>query len=439
MKAVSLFTSGGLGDLALRSCGFDVVLSNELLADRHAVFSKNFSQTRCITGDIWQSAAKIEHAVPELLAGDDLALFYATPPCQGMSKNGRGKLLNAIREGKKPSLDERNRLIIPTMQLASKLRPETVILENVPEMRDTLILNETGNLVQILDFVRTELGPDYSGTAAIVEFADYGVPQCRQRLITIFSRNESLVKWLEHCGTFLPPATHAADGKDGKERWVTVRDALSGVPPLDAKDSLSAQSNIEFHSVPVLDAMKYWWVENTPPGCSAFSNQCTQCGFRRTRHTLLDETKKVLTVRLLIRLCSASDAVKCSHGRAWKGRSAALMRGFTSAYKRMSFDRPASALTRNLSYACSDNKLHPVENRVLSLYEAFRIHTLDRYDYSWEREDGKPVSHKTVREIIGESIPPAGLQVILEHLLEIRSGRLEPEQFLGPLFSSNSL
>ena len=99
-----------------------------------------------------------------------------------------------------------------------------------------------------------------------------------------------------------------------------------------------------------------------------------------------------------------------------------LMRGYTSAYKRMAYDKPASALTRNLSYACSDNKLHPAQNLVLSLYEAFRLHTLDRYDYEWARPDGRSVSDKTIREIVGESIPPAGLQIFVDHLLAVRDG-----------------
>jgi DNA (cytosine-5)-methyltransferase 1 len=98
------------------------------------------------------------------------------------------------------------------------------------------------------------------------------------------------------------------------------------------------------------------------------------------------------------------------------------MRGFTSAYKRMSYDKPASALTRNLSYACSDNKLHPEQNRVLSLFEAFRLHTVDRYPYQWQRPDGRRVNDKTIREIIGESIPPAGFQIIVEHLRGIYLG-----------------
>ena len=96
-----------------------------------------------------------------------------------------------------------------------------------------------------------------------------------------------------------------------------------------------------------------------------------------------------------------------------------LMKGFTSAYKRMKWDAPANALTTNLSYACSDSKLHPEQNRVLSLYEAFIIHTISDFTYVWKRTDGAKVSDKTIREIIGESIPPRGLKIIISHLCKL--------------------
>ena len=99
-----------------------------------------------------------------------------------------------------------------------------------------------------------------------------------------------------------------------------------------------------------------------------------------------------------------------------------LMKGYTSAYKRMSWDLPASTLTRNLSYACSDNKLHPEQNRVLSLHEAMRLHTVYEYDFKWVRADGRKVSDKLIRELIGESIPPAGLEIIFSFIASILRG-----------------
>ena len=434
-SALSLFTSGGLGDLAVRQGGFDVVVSNEKLADRHALFAFNFPSTCAITGDIWEMSDRIESETRRRLRGHDLDLLYATPPCQGMSKNGRGKLLSAVRSGRKPPLDERNRLIVSTMQLASRLRPEMVLLENVTEMADTMILDEHGSPTSILGYVERTLGAEYVGRAEVVEFADYGVPQCRQRLITVYSRNPRIADWLRNCGTLMPTPTHAASDCDSKARWLTVRDAIEGLPPLDAGSPERATSELPFHRVPLLDEMKYWWVENTAPERSAFDNQCCACGFAQNQtHTSARDGTGINRASRTTPLHCQRCGELLPRPSVERNGSRELMRGYTSAYKRMSYDKPASALTRNLSYACSDNKLHPEQNRVLSLFEAFLIHTLDRYDYAWQRADGRKVSDKTIREVIGESIPPAGLQVIIDHLIGILEDEKSPLAELGPLF-----
>ena len=422
--AVSLFSSGGIGDLALRHAGFEIVISNEILEDRHAVYQANFPGTTAITGDIWTRLDELERHTRQRLHGRPLTLFYATPPCQGMSKNGRGKLLSAIRSGQKPSYDPRNRLIVPAMDLARRLRPEVVLLENVPEMGSTFVLDRDGSPVQIVDFVRRELGPAYVGSAEVVEFADFGVPQCRQRLISVFARDRRMKDWFYAHGSFMPRRTHNPTGVNGLFPWVTVRDVIETFPALDARSTESATSGIPFHRIPLLDPMKYWWVENTPPERSAFDNQCTNCGFQENRtHTARRDRSGINRAsRETPLFCEKCGALLPRPSVEKEGRRV-LMRGYTSAYKRMAYDKPASALTRNLSYACSDNKLHPAQNRVLSLYEAFWLHTLDRYNYEWARPDGRGVSDKTIREVVGESIPPAGLQTIVDHLLAVRDGQ----------------
>ena len=421
--AISLFSSGGIGDLALRRAEFSILVSNEIRADRHAVFSFNFPEAHSITADIWDAVDELEQHTRRRMGPHGLTLLYATPPCQGMSKNGRGKLLSAIRAGRKPRFDERNRLIVPTMELARRLQPEIVLLENVPEMKDTVILGEEGEPKGILDFVSEALGPEYMGGAEVVEFANYGVPQRRQRLITVFSRNDRMKDWWSGQRSFMPRETHTEGALPGTRPWVTVRDAIGDVRPLDARCIESAASDIPFHRVPLLDEMKYWWVANTPPERSAFDNQCVECGFTG------NPTHLARRDRNGINRASRSTPVHCERCGELLPRPSVerdgrrqLMRGYTSAYKRMAYDKPASTLTRNLSYACSDNKLHPEQNRCLSLHEAFRVHSLDQYEYEWQRADGRPVRDGTIRDIIGESIPPAGFQAIVDHLRDIREG-----------------
>jgi len=420
LTGVSLFSGGGIGDLALHAAGVDVLVASELLPDRASVFRSNYPNTTMVDGDIRETKNQIIQEAKGRLNGEPLDILFATPPCQGMSKNGRGKLLRGVRSGVKPKLDERNRLALDAVEIALSLRPKLVVFENVPEMQNALIEHE-GQVRDLLELISELLASDYEGRWEIVEFADYGVPQRRQRLITVFThksaRSAHLKKW-----TVLPAPTHSQYPSMFTRPWVTVDDALSEVPSLDAAHARTAShKNIPYHRVPTLDDAKYFWVSNTPPGKGAFDNQCVNpaCGFdKNPTHGSKHNSEGINQANRDTPL----NCLKCGEllPRPWvkDGDEYRLMSGFTSAYKRMRGNLPASALTRNLSYACSDQKLHPREHRVLSLHEAFILHTVDAYDFVWGRDDGKKLSDKTIREIIGESIPPMGLEVIFKHLIE---------------------
>ncbi|PWF20872.1 DNA cytosine methyltransferase [Corticimicrobacter populi] len=421
MKAISLFACGGIGDLGLRHAGFDVLVANELLSDRAEVFKHNFPETKMIVGDIWEKENEILDATSAALEGRELDLVFATPPCQGMSKNGRGKLLSLIRQGLKDSVDERNLLVIPAINIFKKSGAHTLIMENVPEMENTVIPhpNKERELINIIELIKEELGSDFSSSIRVVEFANYGVPQSRQRLISIFTKNKNLKGHIENKGSLFPCETHSKDGFLGK-KWVTVKDVIGELPSLDASSPETAScEKIPYHRVPLLDEEKYFWVSNTPPEKSAFDNQCVNpdCGFDKNQiHSAKKDAKG-------INRSSRETPIRCQRcgellPRPWvrMNDTYRLMKGYTSAYKRMSWDAPASTLTRNFSYACSDNKLHPEQNRVLSLYEAMMLHTVVGYPFDWKRQDGKKISDKLIRELIGESVPPLGLDAIFSHL-----------------------
>lgn len=419
ITAISLFASGGIGDLALRGAGADILVANELLEDRAQTLQRNFPETFVMQGDIRKLEQEIVKETRKRLEGRILDVLFATPPCQGMSKNGRGKLLQGVRMGIKPKMDERNTLIINAVNIIKALKPRLVVFENVPEMQNTVIEDFDGGMINIMELVQREL-KGYQGNFEVVEFADYGVPQRRQRLITVYSRDPKIIQLIIN-GNTLPPKTHSKDESIFTKKWVSVDEALKGVPPLDAKNEKSAKcETIPFHYVPVLDQDKYFWVSNTPPGKGAFDNQCVNkdCKFQGNithiaRHDAkgINRSSKETPIRCL----------KCNSllPRPWVNKNGEyrLMSGFTSAYKRMRGDLPASALTSNLSYACSDQKIHPTQNRVLSLHEAFILHTVCDFDFVWEREDGKRLHDKSIREMIGESIPPRGLKLIFDYLL----------------------
>lgn len=94
------------------------------------------------------------------------------------------------------------------------------------------------------------------------------------------------------------------------------------------------------------------------------------------------------------------------------------MKGFVSAYKRMMWDEPASTLTQNFQYACSDNKVHPSQTRVLSLWEAIVLQSIADYPFSFTI-GGKQVKDGLIRDTIGESVPPKVIDLLCKNIIKI--------------------
>lgn len=426
MLALSLFSGAGIGDIGFRAAGFEFTGLCELEGDRLGIAKHNFPEGHFFVGDIWNTRDEIIQRTREECEqrGQQLHLISCTAPCQGMSKNGQGTLLKNIREGKRPKLDPRNRLIIPALEIISALRPKVVVFENVLEMRRTIVEDDDGEMIGILDLIAKRLGSDYQGRAYDVEFANYGIPQRRQRLITVYSRVACHHDVLASGGELIPPATHSRNPAGKLKPWVSVSEALKGFPPLDAKSKTTASdSSIPYHRVPTLDDMKYFWVSNTPPGKTAFDNQCVECGFQGNpthTNTRNDEgvNRSSKETPLYCLQCGEMLPRPSTMGGDGKRR---LMSGYTSAYKRMQANLPAPALTRNFSYACSDQKIHPLENRVLSIAEALKVHTLLDYPYEWVTDDRgrrKEASDGLIRLVVGESIPPKFLELLGRYLVE---------------------
>jgi DNA (cytosine-5)-methyltransferase 1 len=427
MNAISLFSGAGIGDIGLRAAGFNFLGFCELEGDRLQLTETNFEGAKFFVGDIWKTHLE----VIDFFSNTKIDLITCTAPCQGMSKNGQGTLLKNIREGRRPKLDPRNRLIIPALEIIKRLKPQFIIFENVSEMRRTYIEGVDNKIISILDLIRSQLGDEYVGKAYDVEFANYGVPQRRQRLITVYSRNAFHRKFFSEGYELIPPETHAKTPEIGKKKWISVTDAISYFPPLDAATKvLSEHAMINFHRVPLLDEKKYFWVEHTPLGKSAFDNQCVSCGWDQNPIHATGRNKSG------VNQASKTTPINCVKCGSLLPRPTAsnpdgtlrIMSGFTSAYKRMAPDLPSPTLTRNFSYACSDSKLHPTQNRVLSIAEALAIHTMSDYPYKWiRRQSDRDIlaSDALIRLVIGESIPPKFMEILGRYLITTSTGEMQ--------------
>ena len=421
-NAISLFTSSGIGDLGLKQNNITTVIACELLPERMNLFHNNFPDAKCFQGDIWELKDEIADYYNSQY-DEPPFMIIATPPCQGMSSNGMGKMLSDYRKGLRPKMDERNRLIIPAIDVIKRLKPQWVILENVYNMVNTMIYDENEELINIIDYIMRELGNEYVGKPQVVDVADYGVPQHRRRLITVLSRTDNGKKYFKQNDRLIPPFTHSETDTIFTTHWVTVREAIGQLPELRAEKGKNVDKKFNpLHKVPPLDEKKLFWVDNTPEGQTAFNNQCInpECMYQGSKMHGASHNEEGINQ-------SHTDTPlyceKCGSilPRPWvedKDGTKRLMKGFVSAYKRMNWDEPASTLTQNFQFACSDNKLHPSQTRVLSLYEGLVIQSIASYDYSFKMGD-KYVSDGLIRDTIGESVPPRVIDIICKNIIEI--------------------
>ena len=409
-----------MGDVGIEwGAKVPVLAACELVPSRAALIRSNFPGTKVFEGDVWKLQDSYVDYFHSKLNGRRPWLLTLSPPCQGMSSNGAGRISAAIRQGKRPEEDERNRLILPGINVLEQLQPDWFILENVRRMENTIIRNEKDEPENILDCLSRRLHPlGYSIRANVLDFRAYGVPHHRSRLITIGCRIPSQVK--EHCpvksvyskelSPFHSTPTH---GSAGKPPFVSLRQAIGGLPSLDARDRL-VDPDDPYHCVPKWNDKQYFWMEHTPEGQTAFENdRCPDCG----------ELSKDRTST------SCSCGFPLPRPQVSKGRETRLVRGFRSSYRRMRWDKPGGTLTMNSGVISSDLKGHPEQNRVLSIREIILLSTLQnplwQKTFSFEgikygrMKEEETFSKKLIREVIGESIPPLAMLRIVERLTEL--------------------
>ncbi|MDP2167888.1 MAG: DNA cytosine methyltransferase [Thermodesulfovibrionales bacterium] len=167
--AIDLFSGcGGLSE-GLRKSGFHVVAAVEMDRTSAECYRSNHLNTVVINKDIRNVRTE---ALKKPLSGNSLYLLAGCPPCQGFSSVRR---LNR----KIPAIDNRNRLILQYLRFVKALRPLTIMLENVPGIKDYDlfhgIVHDLRNLGYFIDY-------------QIIDIAHYGVPQRRKRLVLVGSR-----------------------------------------------------------------------------------------------------------------------------------------------------------------------------------------------------------------------------------------------------------
>jgi len=118
----------------------------------------------------------ILHATqPEL----EVDVIVGGPPCQAFARIGRAKLREISQHPNAHLNDDRASLYIPYLSYVEFFRPLAVLMENVPD-----IMNHGGqNVAEDIADLLEEMG--YRCRYTILNAANYGVPQMRQRFFLV--------------------------------------------------------------------------------------------------------------------------------------------------------------------------------------------------------------------------------------------------------------
>src|SRR5882672_356271 len=202
MQVISLFSGCGGMDLGFAQAGHDIVWANDVWHDAVETYKLNLG-THILCDEIEKVETSVIPEADILIGGF---------PCQGFS----------IANMKRHASDKRNLLYQQYLRVLNDKRPKFFLAENV---KGILSLEGGSVFAMILsDFAAN----GYRVQHAVLNAADYGVPQRRERVFFFGTRLD-----LDLNLRFPPPCTHApreVAAVTGLMPWVGVGEALRNIP-----------------------------------------------------------------------------------------------------------------------------------------------------------------------------------------------------------------
>ena len=207
MKVISLFSGAGGMDLGFKNAGFEIIWANDFFKEAVETYKQNIGD-HIVLGDITKISSD---DIP-----NDADVIIGGFPCQGFS----------IANIKRSMKDERNFLYKEMLRIIRDKRPKIFVAENVKG----LLSMEKGGVIKMIvkDFENLGYKVDYK----ILNAAEYGIPQMRERVVIIGNR-------INKTNTF-PTITHYIDAK---------KENLKPAPT--TKDTIGFLSNIRLSNNPI--------------------------------------------------------------------------------------------------------------------------------------------------------------------------------------------
>ena len=366
---VDCFSGPGGFCTGLHAAGISTLVAIEHIKSCVETYSANHPEVNVIHSDIRDVSEK---QIKSLTPKNGVDLVTSGMPCETFSTAG-----NTSRS----FYDDRQFLFREGIRIAKATNAKLLLFENVPAITTKTIAKDSKEL--IIDVLKKELKDAGYGNyiEVILNSADFGVPQKRNRFFILASRN---------------PNWELSAPTPDNALQVSVNEALMDLPNVtinserEEKEYAAADSSFsrlmkdcEFWRVPQKEGLTYQMAMNHRP--------CTVSRFKLLRpgdclKTLFEryegeERKKLQEQRILPK------------------------KMFIKRNYRLKLDEPSPTVTSH----CLDEFVHPVFDRALTVRECARLQSFpDWYDFR-----GGPyiVPHieKNVQdkyEQIGDAVPP---------------------------------
>lgn len=336
-KVLDLFAGvGGLSYGFAHDPYFEIVAANELLPNMATAYSMNHPSVKMYNKDIKDFSLKDLTADLGIRKGD-VDIVVGGPPCQAYSTVGK-RLID----------DPRGKLFQEYYRILNELRPKIFVFENVKG----LLSMQKGELVKTIVSLFESCG--YHMHQQVLNAADYGAPQIRERVILVGTLSDSEFTY--------PSPTHynpEAGPVDGLLPYVTLGEALGDLPSIQ-----SGQSSSAYASEPQNDYQRLM-------RSNATSNL-------EEHETAKNNEKMISLMKALPDGGTPRDLPENLRPKS----------GFANTYCRLWWNKPSTTITRNLGCPSSSRCIHPKDARPLTTREGARLQGFpDSYKFYGSRAD----------------------------------------------------
>ena len=357
------------------------MFANEFDSHAATAFTKNYPDIKMLNYDI---KLLDEKKIRDIVGSESVDLIIGGPPCQSFSTVGQRVF------------DEKATMYEEYLRILNIVRPRMFLFENVKgmlSMRETFYKKDEEGHIQykvtrnketgrerrrpivegygkkVIDLFEARLKSidgdfGYTVYKAVLNAADYGVPENRERVFIVGVRNDLGIEWV------FPEPTH--------KNYLSIKDAISDLPSVEEGQSVDTYR----------DEPENVYQRLMRGDCKLITGH--YCGVYG---------EKIRTVIQNVKQGQGKDDFNELVDKGIIDSKYKLTSGFRNTYGRLIEDQPCTTITNNMSTPSGLRCIHYNQNRALTPREGARIQSFpDWFQFAGERV------HITSQ--IGNAVPP---------------------------------